>query len=181
MHPRLAELSEYLAQQRRALLEAAGVVPGELWPSRPGAGRWSVSEILEHLHRVERGTAALLTKRIASAREAGHPREGETSSLLSALAGYGLDDRTRTLEAPERVLPTENPDRETIEQRLADSRAALLAAMESGDGLALAEIRHTHPRLGELDLYQWILAVAEHEKRHTAQVRDVAMQLAPAT
>jgi uncharacterized damage-inducible protein DinB len=126
MHPRLAEVSEYLTQQRRVLLEAANVVPDELWPSSPGPGRWSVSEILEHLYRVERGTAALLAKRIAKAREAGH-------------------------------------------------------AVESANGLALGEIRHTHPRLGELDLYQWILAVAEHEKRHTTQVRDVATQLAPAT
>jgi uncharacterized damage-inducible protein DinB len=181
MHPRLAELSDYLTQQRRVLLEAANVVPDELWRSSPGPGRWSVSQILEHLYRVERGTAALLTKRIGSARDAGHPLDDDTSSVMSALAGYGLDDRARKIEAPERVLPTENPDRETTERRLAESRAALLAAIEGGDGLALREIRHTHPRLGELDLYQWILAVAEHEKRHTAQVRDVAMQIVPAT
>jgi uncharacterized damage-inducible protein DinB len=181
MHPRLAELSEYLVQQRRVLLEAADAVPGELWPARPAAGRWSVSEILEHLHRVERGTAALLTKRIATARETGHALDGETTSVMGTLAPYALDDRTRRIEVPERVLPTENPDRPTIERRLAESRAALLAAMERGDGLALGEIRHTHPRLGELDLYQWILAIAEHEKRHTAQVREVAAQLAPAT
>jgi uncharacterized damage-inducible protein DinB len=181
MHPRLAELSEYLAQQRRVLLEAANVVPGELWPSSPGAGRWSVSQILEHLYRVEQGTAAMLAKRIAKAREAGHALESASGSVMGALAGYGLDDLTRKLEAPERVMPTENPCRETIERRLTESRAALLAAIESGDGMALGEIRHTHPRLGELDLYQWILAVAEHEKRHTTQVHDVAMQLALAT
>jgi uncharacterized damage-inducible protein DinB len=181
MHPRLAELSEYLVQQRRLLLEAADMLPGELWPARPDAGRWSVSEILEHLHRVERGTAALLTKRIASAREAGHALDRETSSVMGTLARYALHDRTRRIEAPQRVLPTENPDRATIERWLAESRGALLAAMENGDGLALGEIRHIHPRLGELDLYQWILAVAEHEKRHTAQVREVAALLVPAT
>ena len=54
-------------------------------------------------------------------------------------------------------------------------------AIESGDGLALGAIRHTHLRFGELDLYQWILFVAEHEARHTAQVREVARQLVPAS
>jgi uncharacterized damage-inducible protein DinB len=180
MHPRLAELSEYLAQQRRALLDAAALVPGDLWQTRPAPERWSVSEILEHLYRAERGVAAVLAKRIARARESGHPVERETSSVVAGYDRMGLDDRSRKLVSPELVEPTENPDRETIERRLAESRAALDAAIASGDGLALAELRHTHLRLGELDLYQWILFVAEHERRHTAQVREVAAQLAPA-
>jgi uncharacterized damage-inducible protein DinB len=92
-----------------------------------------------------------------------------------------VSELDRKLVAPELAVPTENPDRETAERRLAESRAALLAAIESGDGLALGDIRHTHLRFGELDLYQWILFVAEHEARHTAQMRTVARQLVPAT
>lgn len=179
MHPRLAELSEYLAQQRRALLDVASAVPAERWQVRPAEGRWSVSEIFEHLHRVERGTAALLAKRIGRARDAGHPPETESSSVLGNLAPFREFDE-RMLVAPEFVVPTENPDRDTAERWLAESRAALLAAMEAGDGLALGDLRHTHLRFGEIDLYQWILFIAEHEKRHTRQLRGVTEQLAPA-
>ena len=53
--------------------------------------------------------------------------------------------------------------------------------MEAGDGLALGDIRHTHLRFGELDLYQWCLFVAEHEKRHISQLRELAAQLASAS
>lgn len=180
MHPRSAELTEYLAQQRRAVLAAAAVVPAEQWTERPAADRWSVSEILEHLHRVESGTAALVAKRIAKARDAGHPAETETSSVLGTLARFAVSDRSRTLVAPTIVEPSENADRATIERRLAESRAALLAAIESGDGLALGEIRHTHLRFGELNLYEWILFIGEHEKRHALQIEEVAAQLAPA-
>ena len=180
MHPRLAELTEYLAQQRSAVLTAAAAVPDELFTERPAPGRWSVSHIFEHLYRVERGTAAMLAKRIGKAREAGHPAESETGSLLGTLDGLGVSDRRgRPLVAPEMVDPTETPDRETAERRLGESRAALLAAIESGDGLALGELRHTHPRLGELTLYQWILAVGEHERRHTEQVAETAAALVP--
>jgi hypothetical protein len=180
MQPRLAELSQYLAQQRRALLDVASAVPAERWQIRPAEGRWSVSEIFEHLHRVERGTAALLAKRIGRARDAGHPPETESSSVLGNLPQLReLDERL--LVAPELVVPTENPDRDTAERWLAESRAALLAAMENGDGLALGEIRHTHMRFGEIDLYQWILFIAEHEKRHTKQLRGVVEQMAPAS
>lgn len=181
MHPRLTELTERLAQRRRALLDAASAVPSDGWQTRPDDDRWSVSEICEHLHRVERGVAAVVAKRIAKARAEGIPAETETSSVLGTLDRFRVSDLDRKLVAPELVAPTENPDRETAERRLADSRAALLAAIESGDGLALGDIRHTHLRFGELDLYQWILFVAEHEARHTAQLRNVARQLAPAS
>jgi uncharacterized damage-inducible protein DinB len=179
MHPRLAELSEHLAQQRRDLLDAASTVPDDRWQVRPAEDRWSVSEIFEHLYRVERGAGAVIAKRIAKARAEGHPPETETSSVLGTLEEFRVSQLDRKLVAPELVAPTENPDRETAERQLTESRAALLAAMEQGDGLALGAIRHTHLRFGELDLYQWILFVAEHERRHEAQLREVARQLAP--
>jgi uncharacterized damage-inducible protein DinB len=181
MHPRLAELSEYLALQRRTLLDVASAVPTDGWQVRPAPDRWSVSEILEHLHRVERGAAAVLAKRIAKARAEGHPAETETSSVLGTLEQFRVSDLDRRLVAPELVVPTENPDRDTAERLLAESRAALLAAMANGDGLALGAIKHTHLRFGELDLYQWLLFVAEHEKRHVAQLRAVVQQLVPAS
>jgi hypothetical protein len=178
MHPRFAELTEYLAQQRRAVLSAASTVPTEQWTQRPAADRWSVSQILEHLHRVESGTAALVAKRIAKARDAGHPAETGTSSVLGTLERFAVSDRGRPLVAPAIAEPTENPDRGTMERKLAGSRAALFSAIESGDGLALGEIRHTHIRFGELNLYDWILFIGEHEKRHALQIEEVAAQLA---
>ena len=180
MHSRLAELSEHLATQRRVLLDVASAVPSDSWQTRPGEDRWSVSEIFQHLHQVEKSCAGVVAKRVAEAREAGHPAERESGSVLGTIDHLRVSQLDRKLVAPERVQPAENPDRETAERRLAESRAALLAAMESGDGLALGEIRHTHLRFGELDLYQWCLFVAEHEKRHLTQLREVAAQFAPA-
>jgi len=181
MHQRLEELTEYLARSRRAVLDAASAVPAGLWTGRSAPESWSVSENLEHLHRVEQGIAGLLAKRIGRARESGHPAETEIVSVLGTLGRLRVSDRGRRLVSPENVAPTENPDRETVLSRLAASRAALLAAIESGDGLALGSIRHTHSRFGELDLYEWILFVAEHEGRHAAQIAEVAERLVPSS
>jgi uncharacterized damage-inducible protein DinB len=181
MHPRLAEISEHLAQQRRILLDVASAVPADRWQTRLGDGQWTVSEILEHLYRVDRSVAGMLTKRIAEARDAGHPQEMETSSVLGSIDALRVSEVVQKLVAPERVAPTENADRETVARLLAESRAALNAAIASGDGLALGSIKQMQNRFGELDLYQWILFVAGHEKRHTAQLREVARQLVPAS
>ena len=45
---------------------------------------------------------------------------------------------------------------------LAGSREALRAAIVAANGVALGEIKHTHPILGELDLYQWLIFLGEH-------------------
>jgi len=87
MHPRLAELSEHLALQRRTLLDVASTVPADSWQTRPGDGEtWSVSEVLEHLYRVERGAAAVLTKRAVNARTA-------VVASTSLVGGFDLDDK----------------------------------------------------------------------------------------
>ncbi len=40
----------------------------------------------------------------------------------------------------------------------------------TADGLSLGEIKHTHPVLGELDLYQWLIFLGQHESRHKKQI-----------
>jgi len=46
----------------------------------------------------------------------------------------------------------------------------LRAAVVMADGLSLGEIKHNHPILGELDLYQWLIFLGQHESRHRKQI-----------
>jgi hypothetical protein len=172
MHPRLAELLDYLDAQRSRVLDAAAPLPPERWTIRPSPDRWSVAELYAHLHRVERGVAKLIGKRVGEARATGHPAESDASSVLGALDGRGVADRTRRLIAPTQVAPQEFPDPLAVQQQLEESRAMLRAALAEADGLALGTITHVHPVLGEIDLYQWILFVGQHEARHVEQIAE---------
>lgn len=62
------------------------------------------------------------------------------------------------------------PDGWSVAEILESSREALRAAAVSASGLSLGEIKHTHPILGELDLYQWLIFVGQHEGRHKKQI-----------
>jgi hypothetical protein len=174
MHPRLTELLEYLDAQRAHVLGAASGLPPERWVERPDAERWSVSEVCWHLQRVETGVAKLIRKRANEARLQGHPAEDADSSLLGALDGRRLEDRSVRLVAPSQITPTEMPTAEIVQQQLNESREMLRAAVAEADGLALGSIKHPHPVLGEIDLYQWILFVGHHEARHAQQIGEVA-------
>lgn len=178
MQPRLTEIVASLEAQRAAALHAASALPHERWTTRPAPDRWSVSEILEHLYRVERGIAPLVSKRAAEARESGHPEETESASVIGTFVDRGVSDRRTKLDAPERVVPTECPEASTVLTRLASSRAALLEAVASADGLALESIRAVHPRLGEINLYEWIHFVGLHEARHVGQIEETVASVA---
>jgi uncharacterized damage-inducible protein DinB len=181
MHTRLSELAQYVDAQRAALLAAAASLPGARWTERPAPDSWSVSDVFEHLHRVERGSARLIVKLATEAREAGHPAEQEHGSVMDSLDSARLTDRSRKLAAPERVAPEGGWSREAALEALETSRADLHAGIAAAEGLALQSVRHAHPRLGEIDLYQWILFIGHHEARHVPQVTEIVGALTAAT
>jgi hypothetical protein len=177
MHPRLAEIARYVDDQRRALLAAAEPLPAPLWTTPPGEGQWSVSEVFEHLHRVERGSAKLIARAATDARAAGHPPELEEGSLMECLSFANLTDRSRKVVSPERVAPEGGWTREAALTAIHESRAALHQAIAAADGLALQTVRQSHARLGDIDLYQWILFIGQHEARHVPQVAEIVAAL----
>jgi hypothetical protein len=178
MHPRLSELRDHADAQRSALLATASALPLDRWTDRPAAGGWSLVELFEHLYKVEHGCARAIARGVTDARAAGHPLETDEDSVLGALDAIGLRDRSRRIEVPERVAPGGGWSPQEALDRLAASRAELHDAIQAGDGLALGSVYQTHARLGEIDLYRWILFIAEHEARHVEQAAEIVEQLA---
>jgi hypothetical protein len=180
MHPRLIELRDYLDAQRSALLSAVASIPRDRWTERPGPDRWSIVELFEHLYKVEHSCARVIAKGATEARAAGHPMETDNHSVLGTLDAVGLRDRSRKLQVPERVAPSGTWSPDEAAEKLATSRGELHDAIRAGNGLALGSVYQTHARLGEIDLYKWILFVGEHEARHVQQAAEIADQLGAA-
>jgi hypothetical protein len=177
MHPRLEEVLNYLDSQRAALSQAVELVPTELRDQQPGSDRWSVAQVLQHLFIIEKRIGMGMTKWVGDAVAGGLGPELETSSVLNSLDLALIADRSRRRTAPEEVRPNGDLDAASAWTALEQTRAALRAGVLPGDGLALGEVIQPHPVLGPINLYQWLLFVAGHEARHTAQVREIAAEL----
>ncbi len=177
MQPRIAELLVTLDHERAGVMHTASALPRERWSERATPDRWSVAEILWHLQRVETNISGLIAKRTAKAREEGHPSESDHSSVLGALDATEVTNRARKINAPGTVSPTEIPGSDAVVEMLEVSRELMRKTLASADGLALGSITHTHPAFGELDLYQWILFVAQHERRHAEQISETIAAL----
>ena len=179
MHARLAETMTFVEEKRRELLQSFEGVEGERLCRRAAPDGWSVAEILEHLRLVESGIARLITKRSGQAREAGLGEEKSTTSVLPTFDRFAATLDGAVMQSPAAVRPRENVDISEALDGLESSREALRAAVVSASGLSLGEIKHTHPILGELDLYQWLMFIGQHEGRHRKQI-ERTLQSIPA-
>jgi uncharacterized damage-inducible protein DinB len=54
MHPRTEEVLNYLEERRADLRAAVDSVPVEMRNKQPGADRWSVAQVLDHLTIIDR-------------------------------------------------------------------------------------------------------------------------------
>jgi hypothetical protein len=170
MHARLAETMDYVEDKRKELLRSFAGVPEDRLSRRASPDAWSVAEIVDHLSIVESGIARLIAKRAARARETGLGEEKSTESVLASFDQQRAALDATLMEAPTTVRPRANVDFSEALKGLESSREALRVAVQGASGLSLGEIKHPHPLLGELDLYQWLIFIGQHEGRHKKQI-----------
>lgn len=170
MRQRLSELLDYMDAARDKLLSTVAPVNATIAGIQPRDGQWSVLQNLAHLGIIEQGVARVVARSVEWAKTHGIGPEESDSSILSTLDSYSLENATSKMVAPALVAPTGEATLTELLASLAQSRAALRAAFEAGDGLDLSAVKRQHLSLGELNLYQWGLFVAQHELRHRHQI-----------
>jgi hypothetical protein len=172
LHPRIAFLLQELAASRASLRALVDPLDEAQLARIPASGGWSPLGILDHLARVEDGTSRLLRKLIRDAHVAGlaAETEDETASLVAALAPFDVSGGSIKVAAPERVFPAPDTNRTQALAMLDDARARLTEWLVAGSGLALGTLAAPHPVFGPMNVYQWALLVALHERRHTRQI-----------
>jgi len=172
----LTAVRQALAGDRRRLRAAVEVVPEARRNERPAEGRWSVAEVLEHLAIVEERSVRALGKLAAEA-----PLRVPGAPIRSTpLERTILRDRTRLVAAPDPILPSGALTAEEAWSKLAQTRAALEAALDAAEDRDFSQVRRVHPALGVLDGYQWIAAIGGHEERHAEQIKEIAKQFSSA-
>jgi uncharacterized damage-inducible protein DinB len=186
MNRRLDEILAYMEVTRDSLLAATANLNNTFASIRPHPGTWSVADILTHLATVEAGVARLVAKSVDWARAHGIGAEQSEESVMSSLDTFGVADPSRKLEAPTMVSPGSSKSLDESRESLVQSRQRLREALLAGADLDLSTVRRAHAVLGEINIYQWALFVAQHEERHRkqiertiAEVTELAAECAP--
>ena len=172
-HANVSAVLAELEQARSVLRDAVDAIPDVDRAKRPGEGRWSVNEILEHLSLVERRFTGLLALRIREAKEAGLGQEQNPRTPMPAELKKIFEDRANRRNAPDVVRPNGTLDFRAAWQAVEDARAELRQLICSNQGLALSTVVHQHPVFGTLNVYQFTELIANHERRHAKQIAAV--------
>jgi hypothetical protein len=144
----------------------------------PGPDAWTAAEILDHLRVVEGGSARLLARRLERAREAGLGAEADATSRLGCLAAFDIVGNPARYEAPDAVRPAPGARADEPRPGSPATRTALRALVADASGSDLGNVRAQHLRFGDLDMYQWLEFIAQHERRHARQLVQVRDALA---
>ena len=135
---------------------------------RPTPDDWSVGEILYHLTLAEINTGKLTSKLLKET-------DGAVPPYPSDLAGFA--PLPPWPPGPREAPPVVRPERgHPIGQLVHDMRAARERSRQTLQRLATVDPRAytwRHFRLGEMDLGQWWMLTAHHDRDHLQQLRRI--------
>ena len=173
MHPRLQELVDYTEQVRTQLLALIDTLNSDQWSARAADDGWTIRDVVGHLHLVEDSSIRALFRTFRRARDGGLGREQGHASLLDSLDWSQLPVVVTPMQAPAFTTPNGDATPAELRERLTHSRAGLRTWAAEADGFALADVTFPHPVLGVINLYQWVLMIGQHERRHIGQIQRI--------
>jgi uncharacterized damage-inducible protein DinB len=168
-----AEERAYLLQQlessKKEVLSAIQGLTHSQWTFKPAPNVWSVQECAEHIILAEDyifGGAQQILKTPAVARPATSTAEQDHALVAR------LHDRSQKATAPEPITPSgkfATPD-DAVREFTARRDKSIQYVKTTEDALRV----HVGPGpAGPMDSYQFLLLMASHSSRHSAQMREV--------
>ncbi|QSB09448.1 DinB family protein [Lysinibacillus fusiformis] len=164
----MSNVKDHLDATRTQLLQEIDTLDDTAFNRKPDVQSWSVAQICHHLVLVEEATRKAIAWGL-KAQENSTPARKNVQLIL---------DRTKKIQAPSIVEPTEQPFTvQAMQDLLATTRKNLLAFLQTiEDPEVLAKRAVQHPALGELPLDQWIEMVYLHEQRHIEQLQEIVRE-----
>jgi hypothetical protein len=168
---RLTEISDYLDASRAGVFAAIDGIGAERLERVPAGGGWTAAQVLQHLALAESKTSQYLAARLGKAIAAGLGREQDESSVLAM--GEGLATAA-PLTAPEVVTPAAVVASGDAIDALHASHDEMRGLLRSADGWALAGVQTRHALFGPMNMYQSLVLLGYHDRRHTPQIARAA-------
>lgn len=157
----------YLTDTRQKFLASIEGLSAAQWQFKAAPDRWSIAEVAEHIAISETTILQLVTdKFVKSPLSAASPVSDQ--KVIDAIT-----DRSAKFQAPEMLKPTSRwSSREALTKDFLVAREKSMDYVKSTPD-DLRGHGGPHPVLKTIDAYQWVLLLAAHSARHTAQIDEV--------
>jgi DinB superfamily len=160
-----------LARSEARLLQAVDGLSAAQWKFREEPERWSIAEVVEHLMVFEEFIRGAVRKSLDGPAEAGKKAEvGKKDGLVLGLA----ESRGTRFVAREAARPVGRwDDPAELVQELRKARGRTLEFVVEVWGGDMRGYFFAHIVFGDLDCYQWLVALARHMDRHVLQIDEI--------
>lgn len=182
LHPQLAKLEQQLAkirQEARILIERSA--EGSL-VTRPGPGEWSILECLAHLNVTGEAYLEAFDRAIEQGKVAGRYGPGPYHIGLFGrwFLSYLEPPIGLKINAPKRLAPPLELHPASVTAGFFTLQDALLHRLRQANGLELNRLTVPSPAstLVRFNLYEALVLVLAHERRHLWQAERVRERLA---
>lgn len=172
MYKNLGDIYEGLQKTREKLIATVETLPPEKQDRRENGEGWSIKEIVEHISLVEAGSLRIAQKLLSKAME--NPLQSNALPEISMEFFGKLESlRERKLQAPERVHPQGKQSLADSLAKLKEDQTILEDLREKLEKIDASAPTFPHPALGDLNVYQWIIMIGLHERRHLMQIERI--------
>ncbi len=172
----VARAKQYLEKTRDEVIAVTEGLSEAQWKFKPGADRWSIAEIVEHIVLTQELILGPIRKQLASA-PASPAMRGyrEVDNIIVTK----LPDRSKKFQAPDMLKPTGTWTESAALDRLRKDTAGLIEYLQATPDLR----QHSVPappleavsggQYKVMDGYEWLLGAAAHTERHGKQILEV--------
>ncbi|MGH9370083.1 MAG: DinB family protein [Vicinamibacterales bacterium] len=159
----------YLEQTRDRFLKSIDGLSDAQWTFKAAPDRWSVAEVAEHIAVSESTLLQLIAEKVMKApKPATAPRTLGDQQIID-----GITDRTQKAQAPEMLRPANRwATRDALTKDFLAARQKTIDFAKTTDDLR-GHFADFPAFKADLDGHQWVLFLAGHSARHTAQIDEV--------
>ena len=166
------QLVEKLDASQRKLFAALQGVSEVQWHWKPAPDKWSIAEVADHIDLAEIKTPQLVHGMATNA-PATPEKKGEVSGKDERVASEIPDRTQHRMMRPDFLAPTDRwPNPAALEKDFLANRAKTIAYVKTTQDDVRSHMA-PHPEMGLMDGYQWLLLIAAHDERHTAQILEI--------
>lgn len=168
----VSEIYEAIDKIRNLLKEKVSGLSDEQANLRENDAGWTVAEIVEHLAILEHGVIQIAGKLAAKAEREGGKFNGIFNPPFS-FAEKAATLGNEKLAAPERIHPQGGITIAESLVKLDENRRVLNELRPRIEAADSSDAKFPHPFFGDLNLYEWLVIVGLHERRHLQQIERI--------
>jgi hypothetical protein len=165
-----AVLVTQLEESKKDFLDSISGLSAAQWRFKPAKDRWSVQECAEHIILAE---DMIFNGASQTLKTPAVPRPANSNSEFDQKLIAGIHDRSHKFTAPEPLVPsgTKFATPDDAARVFSEKRDAHIEyAKTTQDPL---RVHVAKGPAGDMDAYQFLLLLAAHSARHTAQIKEV--------